>query len=275
MNRRRFLATLTAAAGSAGALAWRFPKGDRSSPDPEIDLIDAAGPPEGDRIGVQRLIWSVDTAEPMVALTFDDGPNPELTPKVLELLASYGIPATFHLMGYNVMQHPDVLLETVAKGHEVGNHTWTHVDLAQQTPKETKRQIAWGGEAIESVTGVRTRLFRPPRGRLSGTATRYAASMGYDVVLWSVGRGVPGRGRPKDVAAYVLDNLEPGDIVGLHDGIGREGLRTDLEGPGPVRLRRDVEIAALPQIIEGALERGFKLVTVSELVASAKPVQDG
>lgn len=264
---------LGAAAGGAGSIAWRFPLSPRADAEPGFDLADAAGPPDGDRAGMHRLVWSVETDEPLVALTFDDGPHPEITPRVLDLLASYGVRATFNVMGYNALQHPELLVRAVALGHEIGNHTWTHLDLGETDAEETTRQIAWGRQSIESIAGIRLRLFRPPRGRLNGTAMRLAARLGYDVVLWSVGRGVSGVGTPPEVAAYVLDNLRAGDIVGLHDGIGREGLRTDLDGPGPVRRRRDVEIAALPRIVEGALERGFRFVTVPELINAARPLE--
>jgi peptidoglycan-N-acetylglucosamine deacetylase len=274
LARRRFLALGAAGGVSAvlGGLGWRHrPAAQRAAEDEDgpFDLRDAAGPPDGERIGTQQVIWSVETAKPVVALTFDDGPDPDLTPRILEILDSFGITATFCAMGRNVADHPELFREVVNRGHEIGNHTWSHVDLAEQSPRRVQHELELAHEAIEWAGGSSVRLFRPPRGRLNDTATRYAARLGYDIALWSVGRGVPGAGTPDAVTEHVLGALQPGDILLLHDGIGRETFRTDLDGRGPVGRRRDVELRALPAILEGALERGLELTTVSGLMEKA------
>lgn len=268
LGRRRFLG-LAGAAGVAGAAGSLGVLGRRSDADTdEVPLADATSPPDGARLGVRNVIWSVPTERPVVAFTFDDGPDPALTPQILDTLDRYGIKATFFVVGYNVERGPDLLAEVMARGHEIGNHTWRHVDLTTQSSEDARRSIALGERAVVAATGQAPKYFRPPRGQITGTAMRYAAESGNDIVLWSVGRGVPGTGDRRSVTEHVLGEVRPGDIVLMHDGIGRETFRTNLDGPGPLRMRRDVEIDALPEIIEGTLERGLEFVTISGLLAA-------
>ena len=91
--------------------------------------------------------------ERVVALTFDDGPDPEFTPRVLEVLQRYGIAASFHLLGFNALNHPEEVKAVVAAGHEIGNHTFTHQDLAYETPEGTLLQLQRGRQSILDVAG--------------------------------------------------------------------------------------------------------------------------
>lgn len=270
VSRRGFFGVAgMAVAGTAGTLG--FLRRDDDAKKEEVPLADAAGPPDGARLGIHRVVWSVETDRPVIAFTFDDGPDPDLTPRILEILDRYEVKATFFVVGYNAERRPDLLAEAVARGHEIGNHTWRHVDLTKQRSEEARRSIALGECAVYAAVGSTPRYFRPPRGQLTGTAMRYAAENANDIVLWSVGRGVRGAGDPRSVTDHVLGEIRPGDIVLLHDGIGRETFRTNLDGPGPLRLRRDVEVRALPAIIEGTLERGLRPVTVSALLDASRP----
>jgi len=269
IGRRRFLTAAGAAvAGSAGLLA-RGALGSSGATLSQHAIDEAAGPPDGLRLGVHRVIWSVETTEPAVAFTFDDGPDAELTWRVLDILDRYDVKATFFVMGHSVTRLPGAVTEAVARGHEIGNHTWTHVDLTRQSPEEARWQLELCQKAVQGAIGTPPKYFRPPRGLLDGTSTRYAAEANSDIILWSLGRGVSGVGTPRAVAAHVVDNVQSGDILLLHDGVGRESLRTDLDGPGPIRRRREVEIEALPAIIEGVLDRGLRPTTVSGLLAAA------
>ena len=160
MKRRAFLGGgVAAVAGLAGGPALLDRRGERQVRELSASAVPAA---PGRRLGQRRLIWSVSTAEPLAALTFDDGPDPELTPRILEVLAEHGVRATFNVMGWNALRHPDLVRAVVAAGHELGNHTWTHQDLAFQSALQTRRQLEWGREAIERTAGVRPRFFRPP-----------------------------------------------------------------------------------------------------------------
>jgi peptidoglycan/xylan/chitin deacetylase (PgdA/CDA1 family) len=267
-KRRAFLACgMAAVGGLAGGPALLDRRDDRQRR--ELTAAAVPGAP-GQRLGQQRLIWSVPTARPLAALTFDDGPDPELTPRILEVLAEHGVLATFNVMGWNALRHPDLVREVVAAGHELGNHTWTHQDLAFQSTLQTRRQLERGRAAIEQTAGVRPRLFRPPRGNLTGSAIASAAELGYDVLLWSVTRGGAGVGTPASVADHLARAVTPGDVVALHDGIGRGTFDPQGSGAHRLRARRLVEVQALPAAVERLLGRGLRLVTVSALLAAGE-----
>lgn len=219
--------------------------------------------------GSHRLIWSVETDGPQVALTFDDGPDPRLTPHVLRVLADHGVRATFFLMGRNVLVHPDLARAVVEGGHEVGNHTATHLDLSKEGSDVARREIADGTAQIEQVTGVRPRWFRPPRGHLSAWSVRYAAIEQQDTVMWSHSRG-PLDGDVRSVVAHMA-TMQPGDITCLHDGIGRGTFEAGSRFAEDLLARRLVELEALPRVLEDAARRGIELVTVGELVAGERP----
>jgi peptidoglycan/xylan/chitin deacetylase (PgdA/CDA1 family) len=228
----------------------------------------AAGGGQRRALGQRRLIWSVATTSPLVALTFDDGPDPDFTPRILDALAKAGVHATFNVMGYNAGRHPDLLRVAVAAGHEIGNHTWTHLDLAFQTAATTAAELRRGVDAIQQVTQVPVRFFRPPRGELTGSALAVAAELSQDVLLWSLTRGPAGVGTPAAVADYVATTVQPGDVLGLHDGIGRGTFTPDSADSHQLRARRDVEVRALPDILARVADRGLRFVPAGELVAT-------
>jgi peptidoglycan/xylan/chitin deacetylase (PgdA/CDA1 family) len=275
MDRRRFLTHLGAggagiAVGGLGAYELPRPR-PTALLDPGRELADLAtpgGPPA--RLRRSQLVWSVDTDKPYVALTFDDGPDPEFTPRILDVLDQYQVKATFNVMGYNAIHHADLLEAEVKAGHEIGNHTWTHRDLAFETADSTLVQLRRGREAIEQVAGVPIRFFRPPRGELTGTACRYAAELGYDILLWSATRGSYGFTQPRQVADYVVRTLVPGDILGLHDGIGRGTFNRSGPGARVLIEQRETEVRALPDLLERSLRRGIRFVPASILVENAR-----
>jgi peptidoglycan/xylan/chitin deacetylase (PgdA/CDA1 family) len=266
LSRRGFF--VGAAAGVASLTSGGVTLGlDRRSDAQSRDLDGSAGPGGwAHALGQRRLVWSVPTTLPLVALTFDDGPDPELTPGVLEALADHHARATFNMMGWNAGRHPDLVQAVVDAGHELGNHTWTHLDLAGQSVSQTRHQLDLGRGAIETVAGVRPRWFRPPRGNLTGAAVCAAAELGQDLLLWSVDRGPQGIGTPAAVADHLARVVGPGDVVGLHDGIGRGTFDQDSTLARRLRARRLVELAALPTALRRLQDRGIRLVSASELV---------
>ena len=216
MERRRFL-TRTVAVG-LGLAASGAVVGSGGLDRTEQERDDSALPDGPARaLGLRQLIWAVPTSVPLAALTFDDGPDPELTPRILAILARYDVRATFNLMGWNALQHPDLVRAVVAAGHELGNHTWSHQDLTFQSPAATYWQLERGLVAVERAAGVRPRFFRPPRGELTGAALQAAAQLGHDILLWSVTRGPAGVGTPRAVADHLAAAIGPGDVIGLHD----------------------------------------------------------
>ncbi len=269
LSRRGFLAGAAAGVASltTGGVTLGF---DRRSEAQSRELDGSAGPggwPHA--LGQRRLVWSVPTTLPLVALTFDDGPDPELTPGVLEALADHHARATFNMMGWNAGRHPHLVQMVVDAGHELGNHTWTHLDLTGQSASQTRHQLDLGLRAIETAAGVRPRWFRPPRGNLTGAAVCAAAELGQDLLLWSIDRGPQGTSTPAAVADHLARVTGPGDVVGLHDGIGRGTFDPDGRLARRLRARRLVELAALPTALRRLQARGVRLVTVSELVEAA------
>jgi peptidoglycan/xylan/chitin deacetylase (PgdA/CDA1 family) len=219
--------------------------------------------------GGQRVVWSVVTDQPIAALTFDDGPHPGLTPRILDLLDRFGVPASFMMMGHSAAAYPSLVAEVVAAGHDIGNHSWRHLNLARTSSSETRREIEIGAEKIETVSGQAVEMFRPPRGRLNEAALRILAPLRQDIVLWSVTRGPLDWRSPHRVAAHVVDAVGPGDIIDLHDGIGRGTFAPDTPGGRELMERRLVEVAALPRILEGIAAKGIRLVRLSELLPPA------
>jgi peptidoglycan/xylan/chitin deacetylase (PgdA/CDA1 family) len=198
-----------------------------------------------------RLGWRAQTDEPVLALTFDDGPDPRYTRPLLELLAEHDVPATFFVCGKRAVQHRELLRRQVAGRHEIGNHTWGHTDLSTLSRAATREELGRTSQLIADVTGAGPALMRPPWGRINGTAMHVAAEQRLDVMVWDVRLLVRERD-PAGNIEHVLDHLEPEMVLLGHDA-----------GPGP----HQVGVAAMPGIIRGAHARGFRFVTASEMLS--------
>jgi peptidoglycan/xylan/chitin deacetylase (PgdA/CDA1 family) len=157
-----------------------------------------------------------------VALTFDDGPHPDYTPRVLEVLDNNGIKATFFMVGDRVVQYPSVAREVALRGHAVGNHTMTHVALTDLARSDQIKEIREAQNVIEGETGVRPSLFRPPWGRLDFRIALSIWKQGLTIVLWSVDwrdSSVPSS--EELVLEARRRPLSTGDIAVLHDGVAK------------------------------------------------------
>ncbi|MDR5683475.1 MAG: polysaccharide deacetylase family protein [Armatimonadota bacterium] len=191
-----------------------------------------------------------------VALTFDDGPHPECTPRFLQTLARYGVRATFFLIGQHAEEAPDVARAIGQAGHDVGSHTYRHRHLWRLGPRATREEIARGRRAVERTAGVDPRYFRPPWGTFNAAALRACRAEGLIPVLWTVrGEGYRWRPAASEMAREVVRRCHPGAIVNLHD---RGGFPDT-----PERV-----LGALPEIIAGLRARGLEPVTLSDLLAS-------
>ncbi len=203
------------------------------------------------------VLTGVRADQPVVALTFDDGPSTS-TAQILDILARYGVKATFFAIGQNVDRYPDLARRIVAEGHAIGNHTYSHpLWGALEAPHDMQRELQRAAQAIETATGVAPRLFRPPHGWRSPWMIHLARREGYDVVTWTVSPDDWRRPPPAVIVQRVLQHALPGAIILLHDG-----LETQV-GP-PV----ENTVAALPALIEQLLARGYRFVTIPELQAS-------
>ena len=157
---------LVAGGAAAGHLATSLPSAAAEAQSRE----DGAYVPAN--TGSQRILWSVDTDWPAVAVTFDDGPNSVFTPIALDALAAAGAQATFFLIGQQVVEQPDLVRRLIAGGHELANHTWSHRSAALLTALEIRAEIDRATDVLTTATGSPPRWYRPPRGMLTGAARR-------------------------------------------------------------------------------------------------------
>ena len=223
---------------------------------------------EPGRWGAHRVVWSVPTSRPLAALTFDDGPTPEYTPRVLDALAAAGVTATFNVMGHNAVAHPGLLREVVAAGHELGNHTWSHLDQSRITPAQAREEIVRCKEEVEAIVQRPLAGFRPPRGELSGYGLRVCAELGYDVWLWSCTRGPDGTGTEDVVVGHLGATVRAGDVVDLHDGLGRGTFQPGTSFTAGLAARREVEVRALPAALRRVADSGITLTSAGGLLAA-------
>lgn len=202
------------------------------------------------------LVCRVEGVPDRFALTFDDGPSPRNTPRLLDLLAHAGARATFFVLGRHVRRAPELLRRLVAEGHEVGLHGDGHWPLPLLHPEESLRQWRRAEESIRQAAGVAPRLYRPPFGWLHPSQARLVADRGYTPVLGDVYPEDPRRPGVERIVHRVLPRLRPGSIVILHDA----SAWGDVE--------REQTIAAVQQILIRAADQGLRSVTVSELLAA-------
>jgi peptidoglycan-N-acetylglucosamine deacetylase len=200
------------------------------------------------------------TSEPLkqkvIALTFDDGPNPPYTTEIVDYLHSVHVPATFFVVGIAVQAHPDVVRLEVKDGDAIGNHTWDHAHLVLLSKDHIARELTTTEALIQQTTGVHTDLFRPPFGARDFAVIRIARQLGFRVIMWSV--PLPGDWRrppPRVIADRVLRYVTNGGIIVLHDG--NRGLPAD----------RQNTVDATKLIVTQLRDEGYRFVTVPELLS--------
>lgn len=197
-------------------------------------------------------------AHPRIALTFDDGPDAEVTPGVLDALAQFDARATFFAIGRNIELNRPIAERTVREKHELGNHSWQHSRLQNFYRRSRQADdLTRSSRLIREITGTTEHpLYRPPVGLKSPPLARAAHAMGLKMIAWSLHGRDTQRDDPQRIAAGVLSRIKAGDIVLLHDG-------HDIPGRHRVAGAR-----ALPLILQGLKDRGLQPVTVSELLGS-------
>ena len=198
---------------------------------------------------VTPIIYQGQGSDRNIALTFDDGPHAVYTEEILDILAEYGIHATFFVIGENVDRCPSLLEREVAEGHEVGNHTQSH-PLKNLPQEQMEAEISACEKTIGEWIDQGTRLFRPPGGIISQTVMTLAESHQYRVILWSIDTRDWSHPPTEQITKTVLEQVSAGDIILMHDGI-------DPPSPTP---------AALRILIPALLAQGYRFVTVSELL---------
>jgi peptidoglycan/xylan/chitin deacetylase (PgdA/CDA1 family) len=178
----------------------------------------------------------------VVYLTFDDGPTPAWTPRVLELLARYHAQATFFVLGRSAAAHPELIRRQFAAGHGIGNHTWSHRRLTGLTGERLAAEVGPTSAAIQRATGAPVRCLRPPYATVDAASAARVRALGLRLVLWDIDTNDwlrPGAGV---IAARVLGRVRSGDVVLFHDGGGD----------------RTQTVAALEQVLATLSARGFR-----------------
>jgi peptidoglycan/xylan/chitin deacetylase (PgdA/CDA1 family) len=196
---------------------------------------------------------SVHVDGPYIALTFDDGPSAKLTPQLLKVLEEKNIKATFFLIGENVQAHPEIVKQEIADGDAVGSHTWDHPNLGVMPDDKVRSELQRTDDAIFNATGVHPQMLRPPYGSLAhGQRIWINKEFGYRIIFWSVDP---------------LDWKDPGaDVVASRILAAAK--------PGSIILSHDIHagtVAAMPGIIDALLAKGYKFVTVPQLIAMSTP----
>jgi peptidoglycan/xylan/chitin deacetylase (PgdA/CDA1 family) len=205
-------------------------------------------------------------SEPLIALTFDDGPDGQTTPRLLELLERHRAKATFFVVGDSAVREAGVIEKLKREGHAVGNHTWSHQSMAMLPRPERRRQVT---SCARAIAPCGRRLFRPPWGHQTNASRFDLLLLGYDVIGWNVDVGDWWDPDAHRMAALLESRIKAGSIVLLHDAIrgGDSNTANPRLHPG-----REPMLAALAMTLERLAGR-FSWVTIPQMFKSGRPVR--
>jgi peptidoglycan-N-acetylglucosamine deacetylase len=206
------------------------------------------------RYGSLSPVCRVQTSQKLVALTFDDGPDPAFTPSVLTVLGQSGDKATFFVTGSHADHFPQLVEEELSAGMEIGNHTWSHPHLLHLTTAQATSEVVRTNELLSSRFGISAQLFRAPFGEISVDQLRAVDQLGMRPIHWSlaIDHYVGGLHlAPNDAAARLIRDIRPGDIVLAHDARG---------------AGRAAAMATMRLLLPALGERGFVVTTVGDLL---------
>ena len=204
------------------------------------------------------IIRRVITKDPLVALTFDDGPSSQFTPKILDILKAYDVQASFFVVGEHVRKYPEIVSRMYNEGHDIGNHTYDHINVPTTAAPILSSQLVATNIEVMKVTGEHPMYVRPPRGMYDARFRRLVELMGMQTVLWSLSsQDWRGAVSPEQMIARLLSRVKPGDIILFHDS------GSLIRGEGASRQRT---VDALPRIIEELHDHGFRMAPLSRLL---------
>jgi len=204
------------------------------------------------------IIRRVDTQKRIVTLTFDDGPHPVYTPQILDILAEYQVTATFFVVGSHVEKYPEIVERIYREGHEIGNHTYNHINVPTANAAQLSSEIFQTSIKIMELTGEYPLYVRPPRGMYDSRFRRLSELMGMRIILWSLSsQDWLETMTPEKIENRVLQRVTPGDIILFHDS----GSLVKSEGASRLRT-----VQALPGIIEGLKEQDYQIVSLTRLL---------
>jgi peptidoglycan-N-acetylglucosamine deacetylase len=202
-----------------------------------------------------RIFYRGRTDQRVASLTFDDGPNEPYTSRVLDILAEFDVKATFFVVGENAERFPSAVARAAREGHEIGNHTYDHAVLPFKGPRAVAAQIERTSSIVERLTGTRPVLFRAPHGWRNPWVSTVARDHGVRPVAWTLGVWDTDRPGAEAIVRRTLTGMCNGCVLLLHDG------RDTEHGADTSQL-----VEALPAIIRGLRERGYRLLALSELI---------
>lgn len=200
-----------------------------------------------------RVINHGPKEEKAIALTFDDGPHPTYTNQILDILKEYDVKATFFVLGKFAEAYPDIIIRQWQEGHEIGNHTYSHVDAKRVSKKVLYDEYKKTQEIIENLINHQPRLFRPPYGSFDSQALDIMEMHDSIIVLWSAHQDSKDWSNPdvEEIVNTTLSNIRNGDIILFHDYVYYDESST---------------VEALKEIIPELKSRGYRFVTISELL---------
>lgn len=197
-----------------------------------------------------------DAKKPMIALTFDDGPATHTT-KILDLLKKHDAHATFFVLGQRVKRHSEIVARSVKEGHDVLGHSWDHSYLTTLTEEEIQAQILDTDTVIEEITGISIKMFRPPYGRFNEMVQNVSKKLGFMMVNWSIDPRDWEHRDPDLIYTNIMDKVEDGGIVVLHD-------------------IHATTAEAMIRVIPDLVAKGYQLVSISELLSDRNiPITPG
>ncbi|QIE60105.1 polysaccharide deacetylase family protein [Rasiella rasia] len=195
-----------------------------------------------------RRRWAFSHKSPKVYLTFDDGPIPEVTPWVLDLLRKYNAKATFFCIGDNVRKHPKIFKQLLSEGHTFGNHTFHHLKGTKTETSEYLNDVALFEAEIRNHHVTASKLFRPPYGKLTGKQAELLTKQGYQIIMWNVlSADFDSEISEEKCLKNVIKNINPGSIVVFHDSLKAEK-----------KLRY-----VLPKVLEFTSKKGWSCESIS------------
>jgi len=205
-------------------------------------------PPAGAKISYSQ----VNITQQVVAMTFDDGPHPSLTPKLLDILKQRNIKCTFFVIGRSAKTYPQIIRRMIAEGHEVANHTWTHASLTSRSDAQIRSELQQSEDALFAAANYRPHLIRPPYGAINTRIKNFMFSeFGYSTIMWSVDPQDWRRPGVSVVTSRLVNGAHPGAIMLAHD----------IHPP---------TIEAMPAVFDQLLAKGYQFVTVSQLMNMEK-----
>lgn len=246
---RYFLGPLLAFFGMVSLAAAEDTAGASPSPSPSPE----ASPAAANAASKPATWFSVNVDGPYIAMTFDDGPSPETTPRLLDILKQRNIKATFFMIGQNAERNPAIVKRILAEGHEIGNHSWTHPQLSKLSDDRVTEEINKTQAAIKDASGYTPVLLRPPYGAITTRQKEWIEKQfGLSVIIWSVDPFDWKRPGASVIEDRILAGARPGAIVLSHD------------------IHKQT-VDAMPATLDALAAKGFKFVTVSQLIAMNKP----